>query len=63
LCATPTLPRSWRLSRTGTHHGAHAVELAGALVEVDARLPDNLPDHVAVRYVGGRGFADVSTIQ
>jgi hypothetical protein len=45
------------------HHGAHAAELARVLAEVDARLPDDLPDHVTVRYVGGRGFADVSSTE
>jgi hypothetical protein len=42
-------------------HGAAAPELAGALAAVEARLPAGLPDHVAVRYVAGAGFADMSS--
>ncbi len=42
-------------------HGPAAAELADALAGVDARLPARLPDHVAVRYVVGGGFADVSS--
>ena len=41
-------------------HGPAAAELAGALAAVDARLPAGLPEHVAVRYVPGGGFADAS---
>ena len=41
-------------------NGAAAAELDGALAAVEARLPAGLPDHVAVRYVVGGGFADVS---
>jgi hypothetical protein len=50
--------QDWR-----AHHGAAAGELAGALAAVEARLPSDLPDHLAVRYERGHGFADVCSIQ
>ena len=42
-------------------HGAAIAELAGALVALETCLPAGLPDQVAVRYLPGGGFADVSS--
>ena len=48
--------QDWR-----AHCGAAATELAHALAAIDTRLPAELPDHVTVRYVAGKGFADMSS--